>query len=72
MESIDKNVQPEEIQTNKELYVLVCNCLEWEDLIIFDNKEEAIKEVQKYNNNYRIEVMKYHNNKFIPAYRQYL
>lgn len=70
MDSIDKNHQ-EEIQANKELYVLVCNGLEWEDLVIFDNKEEAIKELQKHNDNYRIEVMKYENNKFIPAYRRY-
>jgi hypothetical protein len=58
---------------NKELYVLVCDAFEWEDLVIFDNIEEAIKEVQKYikdgnPNHYRIEIMKYVNHKFIPAY----
>lgn len=65
------NNQTEEIQTNKELYLLVCNGFEWEDLVIFDNKEEAIKELQKRDDNYRIEIMKYENNKFIPAYRCY-
>jgi len=60
-------------ENNKELYVLVCDGLEWEDLVIFDNKEEAIKELQKYikdgnPNNYRLEIMKYENNKFVHAH----
>jgi hypothetical protein len=60
-------------QQNKELYVLVCDRLEWEDLVIFDNIEEGRKELQKYikdgnPDNYRLEIMKYQNNKFVPAY----
>jgi hypothetical protein len=61
---------------DKILYVLVCDGFEWEDLVIFDNRDEAIKEIQKYikygnPNKYRIEIMKYENNKFIPAYLSY-
>lgn len=57
----------------KELYVLVCDRIDWEDLVIFDNITEGRKELQKYINdgnpdNYRLEIMKYQNNKFLPAY----
>jgi hypothetical protein len=69
MEPIEKNIV-------KELYVLVCDRLEWEDLVIFDNIEDGRKELQKYikdgnPNNYRLEIMKYENNKFVPAYFSY-
>ena len=60
---------------NKELYVLVCDGFEWEDLVIFDNKEEGLKELQKYIKfgnpyNHRLEIMIYKNHKFIPVHLQ--
>jgi hypothetical protein len=58
---------------NKELYVLVCDDFGWEDLVIFDNKEEGLRELQKYIKfgnpyNHRLEIMIYKNNKFIPGH----
>jgi hypothetical protein len=61
------------------LYILLCNGCEWEDLVIFDNKEDALSHLQKikelnYNkckdNFYRLEIFeKDESNNFIPTYK---
>jgi hypothetical protein len=76
MDTIDNDNNSEKENEKKKLYVLLCDDFEWEDLMIFDDKEEALKELRKYTKddnpcNYRVEIMKYEKNKFIPAYLTY-
>ena len=51
------------------LYILVINCLcSWEDIIIYDNKEDAINASIEYAKFYRVEIFKKIDNRFIPTY----
>jgi hypothetical protein len=54
------------------LYLLVCNdSSEWEDIEIYDNKEDAINASIKYFKSRRVEIFKKVENKFTPTYSFY-
>jgi uncharacterized phage-like protein YoqJ len=59
----------------EKLYIFVCDSCEWEDILIFDNQNEAqnyLEEQKKLyptNNNFRIEIFQKNNlNHFISTY----
>jgi hypothetical protein len=59
--------------TNK-LYLLLCDGAEWEDVIIYDNKEEAVRVLMSHPSHrerFRIEVFekKEGSLKFTPSYK---
>ena len=57
-----------------QLYLLCCNGAEWEDIVIYDNKEEATRVLRSHpshNNRFRIEIFekKEGSLKFTPTYK---
>lgn len=55
----------------EELYMLVSNGAEWEDLTLFINKEEAIEASIKYPT-YRVEIFKKNTFGYTPTYTFYV
>ena len=58
----------------KQLYLLLGNGADWEDIVIYDNKEEATRVLRSHpshNNRFRIEVFekKEGSLKYTPAYK---
>ena len=59
---------------NRYLYLLLCDGAEWEDVIIYDNKEEAervLRSHPSHRERFRIEVFekKEGSLKFTPSYK---
>ena len=54
----------------KELYMLLCDGAEWEDITLFDNKEEAIQSSIKYPKR-RVEIFIKTSEGYIPTYSYY-
>lgn len=58
----------------KQLYLLLCDGAEWEDVVIYDNQEEALRVLRSHplhSNRFRIEVFekKEGSLKFTPTYK---
>ena len=58
----------------KQLYLLLCDGVEWEDTVIYDNKEEALRVLRSHpshSNRFRIEVFERKEGtlKFTPTYK---
>ena len=52
------------------IYMLVGSGFEWEDMILFTDKEEAI-EISKKKPTLRVEIFKKKNKSFVPTYSYY-
>ena len=60
-----------------QLYLLLCDGAEWEDIVVYDNKEEAMRVLRSHpshTNRFRIEVFekKEGSLKFTPTYKTFL
>lgn len=53
-----------------QLYVIACDDLTWEDIVIYKSSEDAIKASIKKPNT-RIEIFVNENGKYIPSYSYY-
>lgn len=59
---------------NRYLYLLLCDGAEWEDVVIYDNKEEAVRVLMSHpshRDRFRIEVFEKKEGtlKFTPTYK---
>ena len=59
---------------NRYLYLLLCDGAEWEDVVIYDNKEEAVRVLMSHpshKDRFRIEVFEKKEGtlKFTPSYK---
>ena len=60
--------------STKQLYLLLCDGGEWEDIVVYDNKEEATRVLRchpSHNNRFRIEIFekKEGSLKYTPTYK---
>ena len=52
------------------LYVLVCDGLEWEDIVVYLTENEAIAASIKYKK-HRVEIFQKTDNGYMPTYNYY-
>ena len=60
--------------STKQLYLLLCDGGEWEDIVVYDNKEEATRVLRchpSHTNRFRIEIFekKEGSLKYTPTYK---